>query len=48
MALLLIQLVASFIIAVLDVLINCEFPLGHCSLPRTTLFLIASPSIPKE
>ena len=28
MALLLIQLVASFIIAVLDVLINCEFPLG--------------------
>ena len=45
MALLLIELVASFAIAVLDALIDCEFPLGCCSPSRTT---IASPSIPKE
>ena len=45
MALLLIELVESFAIAILDVLINFEFSLTHCSLPRT---LIASPSILKE
>ena len=51
MALLLIELVASFAIAILDALNDCEFPLGHCSPPQTTLSnlsLIASPSIRKE
>ena len=33
MALLLIELVESFAIAILDVLINFEFSLTHCSLP---------------
>ena len=45
MALLLIELVESFAIAILDALIDCEFPLNHCCLPQTTLPLIASPSI---
>ena len=41
-------LVESFAIAILDTLIDCEFPSTHGSLPRTTLSLIASPSILKE
>ena len=32
MALLFIELVESFTIAILDTLINCELPLTHCSL----------------
>ena len=48
MALLLIELVESFTIAVLDVLIDCEFPLTHCCLLQTMLSLIASPSILKD
>ena len=35
MALLLIDLVESFAIAILDPLIDCEFSLTHCSLPHT-------------
>ena len=45
MALLLIESVESFAITILDTLIDCEFPSTHCSLPRTTLSLIASPSL---
>ena len=45
MALLLIELVESFAIAILDVLIDCKFPLTHCSLLPTILPLIVSPSI---
>ena len=48
MALLLIELGESFTIAILDMLIDCEFQLTHCCLPQTTLSLIASPSILKE
>ena len=48
MALLLIELGESFTIAILDMLIDCEFPLSHCCLPQTMLSLIASPSILKE
>ena len=48
MALLIRELVYSFAIAILNVLIDCEFPLTHCSLPQTTLSWIASPSIHKE
>jgi len=39
-ALLFIKLVESF--AFLDELIDCEFPLIHCSLPQSTLSLVAS------
>ena len=42
-ALLFIKLVESFANAILDALIDCEFPLAHCSLPRTSLSLVASP-----
>ena len=38
-------LIKLFAIAIFDVLINCEFPLTHCSLPQATLSLVASPSI---
>ena len=38
----------GFAIAILDALIDCEFLLTHCSLPQTTLSLVASPSILKE
>ena len=48
MALLLIELIESFAIAILDVLIDCEFPLTYGSPPRSMLSLIASPSILKE
>ena len=48
MVLLLIELVESFAIAIVDVLIDCEFPLSHCCLPQTTVSLLASPSILKE
>ena len=41
-------LIESFAIVILDVFIDWEFPLTHWSLPRTTLSLIASPSILKE
>ena len=44
-ALLFIKLVESFTIAILDTLIDCKLPLTHCSLPRTTLSLVASPSL---
>ena len=37
----------AFAIAIHDALINCKFLLTH-SLPQTTLFLVASPSILKE
>ena len=47
MALLLIELIESFAIAILDALIDCEFPLTYDSLPQSTLSLIASPSILK-
>ena len=40
-------LVESFAIAILDALIDCEFPLTHCSLQRTMLSLVA-PSSHKE
>ena len=40
-ALLFIRLVESFASTILD----CEFPLTHCSLPRITLSLVASPSL---
>ena len=48
MALLLIELGESFATAILDMLIDCEFPLTHCCLPQTMLSLIDSPSILKE
>ena len=48
MALLLIELGESFAIAILDMLIYCDFPLTHCCLPQSMLSLIASPSILKE
>ena len=41
------KLVESFAIAILDALIDCEFQLTHCSLPQTTLPLVASLS-PKK
>ena len=41
-ALLFIKLVESFAIVILDVLIDYEFPLTHCSLPQTTPLLVAS------
>ena len=40
--------VDSFAIAILDGLIDCEFPLNHYSLPEIALYLIASLSILKE
>ena len=45
MVLLFIKLVESFAIAILNTLIDCKFPLTHCSLPRTTLSLFASLSL---
>ena len=43
--LLCIKLVESFAIATLNALIDCEFLFTHCSLLRTTLSLVASPSL---
>ena len=45
MALLLIESVESFAIALLDALTDW---LTHCSLPQTTLTMIVAPSIRKE
>ena len=41
-ALLFVKLVKSFTIAILKSLIDCEFPLTHCSLPQTMLSLVVS------
>ena len=48
MALLLIELGESFAIAILDMLIDCEFPLTDCCLPQTMLSLIASPVLKEQ
>ena len=42
MVMLLIKLFAS---AIFDALIDCEFPMTHCSLPQAMLSLVASSSI---
>ena len=42
------ELIESFAIAIVDVLIDCKFLLTHSSLPWITLYSIASPFIPKE
>ena len=42
MVMLLIKLFAS---AIFDALIDCEFPMTHCSLPQVMLSLVASSSI---
>ena len=47
-ALLFIKLVESFTIAILNVLIDCKFPLTHCSLVRTTLSSVVSPVLKKK
>ena len=38
-------LIKLFAIAIFDALIDCEFPMTHCSLSQATLSLVASPSI---
>ena len=40
--------IESFAIAILDALINCEFPLTHCSLPLWTMLSLIASSILKE